>query len=149
MPLNTAIPAHSIISMCKCQLISRYPANNDGRGQSEDCLTLNLARPSNARNLPVAVWIHGGSFQQGTGVSPSSNLSRFVNASVLASKPLIVVTINYRLNYFGFLAGKEMSAEGNTNLGLHDQRRALQWIQENIAAFGGDPRKVTIFGQSA
>jgi cholinesterase len=97
----------------------------------------------------VAVWFHGGAFQQGTGASGAFNLSRFVNASVHASKPLIVVTVNYRLNYFGFLAGKEIAAEGNTNLGLHDQRRALHWVQENIAAFGGDPSKVTIFGQSA
>ena len=131
------------------KLTQRHPINIEAPGQSEDCLTLSIGRPSNAKNLPVAVWFHGGAFQWGTGASNGINLRRFLNASVLASKPLIIVTVSYRLNYFGFLAGKDLYEEGNTNLGLHDQRRALHWIQENIAAFGGDPRKVTIFGQSA
>jgi carboxylesterase type B len=115
----------------------------------EDCLTLNVARPANAHNLPVAVWIYGGAFVGGSSSMASYNLSWFVNASVAASKPLVAVSLNYRLMYFGFLAGSDLSAEGNTNIGLYDQRLALLWIKENIAAFGGDPTKVTVFGESA
>jgi len=145
-----ALLVHRISFFIRCISFLRYPGPNElADNYNEDCLTLNIARPANARNLPVTVWIHGGSFQSGTASSASLNLTWFVDASIAASKPLIVVSINYRLNYFGFLAGNEMSAEGNTNLGLHDQRRALHWVQENIVAFGGDPRKVTIFGQSA
>lgn len=114
---------------------------------SEDCLTLNVARPKNATNLPVAVWIYGGSFS--TGQSSMYNLSLFVNASVNAEKPIIAVSFNYRVGYWGFLAGDDLMAEGNTNLGLYDQRLALNWVKENICAFGGDPDKVTIFGESA
>ena len=63
--------------------------------------------------------------------------------------PIIAVSINYRLGILGFLAGSELTIEGNINLGLHDQRMALRWVHENIASFGGDPEKVTIFGESA
>jgi carboxylesterase type B len=114
---------------------------------SEDCLTLNIARPTGAKHLPVAVWLYGGAFASGS--SSQYNLSNFVNASTSINKPLIVVSLNYRLSYFGFLAGKDLQAEGNTNLGLYDQRLALHWIKENIAAFGGDPNKITLFGESA
>jgi carboxylesterase type B len=76
-------------------------------------------------------------------------LSNFLDAATAASKSLVVVSLNYRLNYFGFLAGSDLANEGNTNLGLWDQRLALRWVKENIAAFGGDPSKVTIFGESA
>jgi cholinesterase len=77
------------------------------------------------------------------------NLSLLVNASVNAQKPVITVSLNYRVGYWGFLAGDNLAAEGNTNLGLYDQRLALHWVKENIGAFGGDSNKVTIFGESA
>ncbi|KAI3540181.1 carboxylesterase [Colletotrichum filicis] len=118
---------------------------------SEDCLSLNVIRPSSLDStglLPVAVWIHGGGLYAGS--SRDNNLTNFVDQASAAQKPLIAVSINYRLSAFGFLWGSdEVKANGSANNGLRDQRLALHWIQENIAFFGGDPRRVTIFGQSA
>jgi triacylglycerol lipase len=119
---------------------------------NEDCLSINVVRPagiSPSKKLPVGVWIHGGGFFIGGSCWPYNNLSHLVNASQQAGKPIIAVSFNYRLGILGFLAGSELAAEGNVNLGLHDQRLALRWINENIASFGGDPEKVTIFGESA
>lgn len=114
----------------------------------EDCLYLNVtapARTSNGTNLPVMVWIHGGSFVYGTGAS--------YDASKLAAEGVVVVTINYRLGPQGFLAHPALSAEqpevGSGNLALQDQQAALRWVQENAAAFGGNASNVTIFGESA
>ncbi|KAK0662826.1 Acetylcholinesterase [Lasiodiplodia hormozganensis] len=119
---------------------------------SEDCLFLNVVRPADIdpnEPLPVAVWIHGGRFTQGGGVDQRYNMSFTIQNAVEIGKPFIGVTLNYRLSAWGFLMGEEVEASGNGNLGLRDQRLALEWVQENIAAFGGDPTKVTIFGESA
>ncbi|CCX14327.1 Alpha/Beta hydrolase protein [Pyronema domesticum] len=116
----------------------------------EDCLNLNIVRPSGIHgNLPVMVWIYGGGWQMGSNADPRYNLSYIVEQSVLSGKPVIGVSINYRLAGFGFLYSQEVANSGNTNLGLRDQRTALQWIQKYIRSFGGDPRKVTIWGESA
>ncbi|KAL2810033.1 Alpha/Beta hydrolase protein [Aspergillus granulosus] len=120
--------------------------------QGEACLTLNVIRDSSVEagsNLPVGVWIHGGGFVMGSGADQRYNMSAIVANAHRIGKPFIGVTINYRLSAWGFLGSREITETGNTNLGLRDQRLALQWIQENIAAFGGDPSKVTIFGESA
>ncbi|KAL6796378.1 Alpha/Beta hydrolase protein [Trichoderma sp. SZMC 28013] len=115
----------------------------------EDCLTLNVQRPSyiakNAK-LPVLVWVYGGGFEQGS--TQQYDFARFVNSSVTMDHPVIVVQMNWRVSALGFLGGKELKKEGNTNLGLRDQRFALQWIAENIEAFGGDPNRVTLWGES-
>ncbi|KAE9976002.1 hypothetical protein BLS_002318 [Venturia inaequalis] len=118
---------------------------------SEDCLYLNVVRPSGYENtkLPVAFWIHGGGYRQGGGVDQRYNLSFIVQNSVEIGKPIIGVSINYRLSAWGFLYSREMKGSGNTNLGLRDQRLALHWLRENAEGFGGDPDKVTIFGESA
>ena len=119
---------------------------------SEDCLALNIIRPSGTNtsaNLPVAVWIYGGGYFNGGSRDPRYNLSRFIENSVTIGTPIIGVNLNYRVAGFGFLYSKEVQQAGVTNLGLRDQRLALHWIQENIAAFGGDPKKVTIWGESA
>lgn len=116
----------------------------------EDCLTLNVQRPANIgsnASLPVVVWIYGGGFEFGS--TQMYNGGNLVKGSIALGKPFLFVEMNYRVTGFGFLAGKELQAEGNTNLGLRDQRLALQWVQDNIAAFGGDPSKVTIWGESA
>ncbi|KAL4928498.1 Alpha/Beta hydrolase protein [Aspergillus undulatus] len=119
--------------------------------QSEDCLYLNVIRPAGYEQtkLPIAFWIHGGGFTNGGGGDQRYNLSFIVEQSVKIGKPIIGVSINYRLSLWGFLHSNEVVGEGVTNLGLRDQRLALHWVKENIAAFGGDPEKVTIFGESA
>jgi carboxylesterase type B len=94
------------------------------------------------------IWIHGGEYHEGTSALPV-NLSRVVQASEHTSKPIIVVSFNYRLAAWGFIPGNEIAAEGGLNNGLQDQRLLLHWVKENIAAFGGDPEKVTIWGESA
>ncbi len=115
---------------------------------SEDCLTLNIWSSSlgASAKLPVFVWIHGGAFIFGAG-----NLDVYNGAS-LASRGAVVVTLNYRLGQLGFFAHPALEREsprGPVNFGLLDQIQALTWIQQNIAAFGGDPGNVTIGGQSA
>lgn len=87
--------------------------------------------------LPVAVWIHGGGFTQGGGVDQRYNMSFIIQDGVEIGKPFIGVSLNYRLSAWGFLMGEEVQDSGNTNIGLRDQRLALEWVQENIAAFGG------------
>jgi len=118
-------------------------------GPSEDCLTLNVWTPADAKpgSLPVMVWIYGGGFSSG-GTSESRQDGQF-----LARRNVVVVSMNYRLGIFGFFAHPELTAESphhsSGNYGLLDQTAALAWVQKNIAAFGGDPNNVTIFGESA
>jgi para-nitrobenzyl esterase len=119
-------------------------------GTSEDCLYLNIWTPAEldtSERLPVMFWIHGGGFAVGSGSEPR------YDGGELAARGIIVVTVNYRLNVFGFLAHPEFSVESpyhaSGNWGLLDLIAALAWVQRNIAAFGGDPRAVTIAGESA
>ena len=115
--------------------------------QSEDCLQLNVHAPSHAEKLPVMVWIHGGDHTDGSGTEPH------YNSDVLPERGCVLVTINYRLGMFGFLAHPELAEESpdrvSGNYGLLDQVAALEWVRDNIAGFGGDPDCVTIFGESA
>ena len=116
---------------------------------SEDCLFLNVWTPASSRGarLPVLVWIYGGGFQEGSSEVP------IYDGANLAETGLVVVSFNYRLGVFGFLAHPELSAESphhsSGNYGLLDQVAALQWVKQNIQNFGGDPARVTICGQSA
>jgi para-nitrobenzyl esterase len=126
------------------------PYQGDGQGNvSEDCLYLNIWTPakSDAERLPVLVWIYGGGFSFGSTSTPVHN------GEHLARKGVVLVSLNYRVGPLGFLAHPELSAESprkaSGNYGLLDQIAALRWVQRNIAAFGGDPAKVTIFGESA
>ena len=96
----------------------------------------------------MLLWIHGGGFIEGSAIDQRYNLSFIVQQSVAIGKPIIGVSINYRLGVLGFIESAEVAQSGNTNLGLRDQRLALHWIHENIASFGGDPTKVTIWGES-
>lgn len=96
----------------------------------------------------MGVWIHGGGLFEGGTRDERYNLSFIVQNSVEIGKPIIGVSIAYRLSGWGFLASQEVMGSGNTNIGLRDQRLALHWLQENIGAFGGDAGKVTIWGKS-
>jgi para-nitrobenzyl esterase len=120
------------------------------RQQSEDCLYLNVWTPAKTarERLPVMVWIHGGAF-----ISGSGSLAATYGERLSGREHVVVVSLNYRLGVFGFFAHSALSAESahgvSGNYGLLDQNAALRWVRRNIAAFGGDPRRVTIFGQSA
>jgi para-nitrobenzyl esterase len=120
-----------------------------GPSGSENCLFLNVYTPKASvsdggkQDLPVMVWIHGGALVNGGG--------DLYDPTRLVRKGVIVVTMNYRLGYLGFFAQSALDAEGHLsgNYGLLDQQLALKWVQKNIEGFGGDPRQVTIFGESA
>ncbi len=114
--------------------------------QSEDCLTLNIWKRSDKKNLPVMVFIHGGSFMHGGTIDPLYN-----GNNLAASNDVIVVSFNYRLNIFGFMHFEliDSSLKDAGYLGLKDQIAALRWVKENISAFGGNPDNITIFGESA
>jgi len=125
-------------------------ADSISKTSSEDCLFLNVWTPAGIENkskLPVMVWIHGGAFVFGSGVQPDSMSLPFIKQGV------ILVTINYRLGRLGFFAfpalSQEHPGEPKGNYAYMDQVAALKWVQKNIAAFGGDPHNVTIFGESA
>lgn len=131
-----------------CQQV--HNAKDDGVGplpMSEDCLTLNVFAPANAKRAPVMFWIHGGGFVNGSGTAA------LYDGAELARQGVVVVTINYRLGRFGFFAHPALSAEAKGqpvgNYALMDMIAALKWVRQNIARFGGDPDQVTIFGESA
>ncbi|KAI0783330.1 alpha/beta-hydrolase [Abortiporus biennis] len=129
----------------------QVPSASLGAPQSEDCLFLNVWRPSGTATdakLPVLVWFYGGAFMNGAASDHSFDPTRIINRSATTDKPIMFVSVNYRVNTFGFLASSHVAPE-DLNAGFHDQRLALTFIQNNIAAFGGDPSKVTIWGQSA
>ena len=118
-------------------------------GDSEDCLSLNVYTPAGAKpgvKLPVMFWIHGGGYSGGGSSEPRHN------GDFLPTKGVVLVTINYRLGVFGFLATADLAKEANGaagNYGLLDMVAALKWVKANIGQFGGDPGNVTIFGESA
>ncbi|KAI0265655.1 carotenoid ester lipase precursor [Gloeopeniophorella convolvens] len=117
---------------------------------SEDCLSINVIKPTNIKSnqkLPVLVWIYGGGFEEGGTASFAGSV--IVERSLALGEPVLYVSMNYRVSALGFLASEEVRKEGVGNLGLHDQRQALRWVQKYIHAFGGDPTKVTIWGESA
>ncbi len=136
------------IAHCFQGVIYRDTTFQDGN-ESEDCLYLNVYVPADSSpksNLPVMFWIHGGGYMGGAGTE------RRHNGDFLATKGVVLVTINYRLSVFGFLATSELAKEaGGTagNYGLLDMVAALQWVKANIREFGGNPENVTIFGESA
>ncbi|MBO7699825.1 MAG: carboxylesterase family protein, partial [Eubacteriaceae bacterium] len=116
---------------------------------SEDCLQLNIWTPAKSADekLPVMVWFYGGGLQEG---HPSE---MEFDGERIARRGVILVSVNYRVNIFGFFAHPEITATAEdkcyTNFGSYDQRYGLMWVKRNIAAFGGDPDNITIFGQSA
>uniref|UniRef100_A0A4W4FJL7 Carboxylic ester hydrolase n=1 Tax=Electrophorus electricus TaxID=8005 RepID=A0A4W4FJL7_ELEEL len=150
-PWNDVFDARDYPSACYQYVDTSYPGFsgtemwNPNRMMSEDCLYLNVWVPATPRphNLTVMVWIYGGGFYSG-----SSSLDVYDGRYLAHSEKVVVVSMNYRVSAFGFLA-LNGSAEAPGNVGLLDQRLALQWVQDNIHFFGGNPKQVTIFGESA
>ncbi|ESK82381.1 para-nitrobenzyl esterase [Moniliophthora roreri MCA 2997] len=137
---------------CPQPVEQSYGFQTPATSQSEDCLRLKVARPADVAKdakLPVMVWIYGGSLFNGHINDETYNPDGLVQQSVQNGKPVLFVAMNYRLNIFGFAASDALKAEKSLNVGLKDQRLALQWVQDHIASFGGDPTRVTLFGHSA
>ena len=113
-----------------------------GGSPQEDCLLLNMMTPAFPKSgkLPVAVYIHGGAYLTG-----SASVANFKPLVSFGRGQFIIVAIQYRLGAQGFMAGTEIQKDGTANAGLLDQRSALEWVQRNIAAFGGDRTKVTMW----
>lgn len=145
---KTMVKGHGL-SGFKTWLVNRAITSQIDANVSEDCLYLNVrtGNLSGAEKQPVMVWIHGGGHQFG-----SSDLS-YYQSNALVKKGVVLVTINYRLGVFGYMAHPALSADDSNgvsgNYGTLDQIAALEWVRDNIAAFGGDPNNVTIFGESA
>ncbi|WP_195908438.1 carboxylesterase/lipase family protein [Novosphingobium sp. Gsoil 351] len=129
---------------CPQQRLPRDLTPSD-QPMSEDCLSLNLWAPERARRLPVMVWIHGGGFVMGSSASP------VLDGAKLARRGVVLVSFNYRLGRFGFFSHPALGDGGqrSANFAFEDMIAALKWVRGNVAAFGGDPRNVTIFGESA
>ena len=142
-----AISPQAISGKNKENIYTREWHVDDDPLMDEDCLYLNIWAPAEGqKNLPVFVWYFGGGLQVGSTTEMEFDGER------IARRGIVVVTVNYRLNVFGFLAHPDISAEGSgpaANFGFLDQQFATQWVRENIAAFGGDPNNITIGGQSA
>jgi para-nitrobenzyl esterase len=132
---------------------TRFPPNAatdtaNFTGMSEDCLTLNIWTPAKAagENLPVMVWLYGGAYNEGGGNAP------FSEGDNLAAKGVILVTLNYRVGALGFMSHPELTAENggaSGNQALSDAIQAFRWLKANVASFGGDPSRITLFGESA
>lgn len=143
---NRLIDGHGL-GWFKRFAIKRVVGAMDPPPVSEDCLYLNVRAPKDATDAPVMVWIHGGGHQFG-----SSDFD-YYQGNALPEQGVVLVTLNYRLGAFGYMAHPALSADDprgvSGNYGTLDQIAALQWVQNNIAAYGGDPERVTIFGESA
>ena len=132
----------------RCMQEGLLPGMAGPKAMSEDCLFLNIWRPQKSGPFPVMVWVHGGGYYSGGGAEPTYWGDRLAEAG-----DVVVVTINYRLNIFGFMAASALREEdpdlSTGGYGTLDQVAALKWVQDNIGNFGGDPANVTIFGESA
>ena len=119
-------------------------------GGNEDCLTVSVQRPAGTQagdDLPVLFWIFGGGFE--LGATNEYDAASLLGTAVGQGQPFVFVAVNYRVGGFGFMPGAEILQDGSANLGLLDQRLGLEWVADNIESFGGDPDKVTIWGESA
>ena len=145
-PRSAALAARAFGPSCIQQ--ETIASGGKSKSFSEDCLTLNIFRPAKSGTFPVMFWIYGGGYSQG-----ASNYEMYNGARLASEREVVVVTINYRLGALGFLALPELAREDANgsagNYGLLDTISALKWVRANIAGFGGDSNRVTIFGESA
>ncbi|KAH6606203.1 hypothetical protein Trco_005356 [Trichoderma cornu-damae] len=128
------------------------PGDAQDPGQSEDCLTVTVHRPRGTQagdDLPVLFYIFGGGFMVGGTSAKVNDPAKLVRTGIEVGQPFVFVAVNYRVAGWGFMPGAEIQRDGSANAGLLDQRMGLEWVADNIAAFGGDPDKVTVWGQSA
>lgn len=152
-PPGTVINATQAGAACPQQKVPtpNFPIFDNVTNISEDCLTLRVDRPANTTStdkLPVMVWIYGGGDTIGQIYDQIYDPSQLLASANGKGTPVIFVAMNYRLGIFGFAASPALNATNSLNAGLLDQRLALEWVHQNIAAFGGDPENVTIFGES-
>ncbi|KAK9424049.1 putative Carboxylic ester hydrolase [Seiridium unicorne] len=129
-----------------------YGGKSSWYPNDEDCLTINIIRPGSIPRqhaLPVAIFIYGGGARGSGSDDGRYNMTLLVSHATRHTMPFIAVSFNYRASIWGFISSREVLGTKNSNLGLQDQRLALHWVQENIAAFGGDPKKVTLMGGSS
>ncbi|THX35267.1 carboxylesterase type B [Aureobasidium pullulans] len=140
---SQTIQANAFAPQCPQSSFNAYGRTGASMLSDEDCLFLNVYAPENATNLPVLVWIHGGGYGLGNG---QQDMQAIINTN---NNSFIAVAIQYRLGAFGFLSSDEVDRFGSVNAGILDQTFALQWVQSYISSFGGDPRSVTISGESA
>ncbi|KAI0403330.1 putative lipase [Xylaria palmicola] len=151
---DTVVDATSYGPACPQALAAASPPSSytDVTQISEDCLNLVIGRPkgiSKHSRLPVLIWIHGGGFWTGQNREAATSPDGMVRESIANGLPVITVAVNYRLGLFGFAQSAALRAEGSENAGLRDQRLAIEWVRDHIDQFGGDPKKITIFGQSS
>lgn len=149
---GSTIDATSPGPACPQSLPAIPPFFSETHAISEDCLNLRISRPSGVKadaKLPVVVHIHGGGVVKGSAYDPHFDPDRLLALSVEMGQPVIYVAINYRLTIFGFARLPILKEQKSLNLGMRDQRVALEWVRDNIDHFGGDPERVTAFGLSA
>ncbi|RPD65119.1 alpha/beta-hydrolase [Lentinus tigrinus ALCF2SS1-6] len=151
-PVPISKPSHSVKNASTFgNACPQVPSDSLGAPMSEDCLFLNVFRPGSVpptEKIPTLVWFYGGAFMNGAASDPMFDPTFLIQRSLAIGKPIMFVSVNYRVNSFGFLASRFVPP-GDLNAGLQDQRAALEFLQDNLEAFGGDPTKVTIWGQSA
>jgi carboxylesterase type B len=149
---DTIFDATTPSPACPQPIDGDFPWNSNATYQSEDCLKLDIARPPlvpNGSKLPVMVWIYGGGLFDGQISERTTTGLGLVQQSMENELPVLFVAINYRVNIFGFADSDALRSSKSLNAGLRDQRLALEWVKENIEYFGGNPDRVTIFGQSS
>jgi carboxylesterase type B len=153
-PPGTIIDATSPGPSCPQTKDAMLPFFSETDEMSEDCLHLRISRPAGLKSdhekkLPVVVWIHGGGVVKSSGYDPHFDPTNLITLSVSDGKPVIYVAINFRLSIFGFARLPSLESARSLNVGMRDQRMALEWVRDNIEDFGGDPERITTFGLSA
>jgi carboxylesterase type B len=151
-PPGTEVDATSAGAACPQMRDAMPPFFAETKEISEDCLNLRIARPHGTQpkdKFPVVIWLHGGGVVKGSAYDPHFDPDNLVTLSQETKTPIIYVALNYRLTIFGFARTPLLKDEKSLNVGIRDQRAGFQWIKDNIADFGGDRERMTVFGLSA